>query len=181
MLSAVVIALIEEGFCRAFLLGGMQRDFRRTTALIASSAIYSAAHLFRAPEKYYVATFEPAVGLRNLIASTGQLSDPGAAIPAFVGLFILGLVLGRAFLLTGTVYFSMGLHGGLVFGLKVWMQCVRRRLLPSWIIGASLAPVISSVSGWALALGVLVLLPRICRDRSEQVSEGTTRARGAAG
>src|ERR1022692_2403555 len=53
-ISAIAIAIIEEGFFRAFLLRGMEGDFGRTAALLLSSAIYSITHLIRSPAKFYV-------------------------------------------------------------------------------------------------------------------------------
>jgi membrane protease YdiL (CAAX protease family) len=49
LLSAIAIALIEEAFFRAFLLGGMKEDFGNRVALIASAAIYALAHLVVLP------------------------------------------------------------------------------------------------------------------------------------
>src|SRR6516225_9844605 len=56
--SAVIIALAEEGFFRAFLFGGMQGDFGSTGALMVSSAVYALAHLVRAPARVYVTTLD---------------------------------------------------------------------------------------------------------------------------
>ena len=120
LLSAIAIALIEEAFFRAFLLGGMKQDFGNRVALIASAAIYALAHLVRSPTRYYVSGYEPAAGLFNLAHSVDQFSNPAIAIPTLIGLFLLGLVLGEAYILTGSVYFSMGLHCGFVLGSKLW-------------------------------------------------------------
>lgn len=159
LLSAVTVALIEESFFRAILLGGMQRELAATRALVVSSIIYAGAHLVRAPDKYYVTTFEPLLGLQNLIASASQLAGLEAALPAFIGLLILGLVLGRAYQRTGNVYFSMGLHGGIIIGLRVWSKCVWRNKLPFWIVGDLNTPVISGFAAWAIALTMLATLP----------------------
>src|SRR5581483_507119 len=91
-LSGIVIALIEEGFFRAFLFGGMEADFGRTGSLIVSSAIYAIAHLVRAPAHFYVTSLEPDAGVRTLALSFSQLGAPLTALPTLFVLFLLGIV-----------------------------------------------------------------------------------------
>ena len=166
LLTAVTIAVAEECFFRAILLGGMQLEFGRTCALVVSSIIYAGSHLVRPPDKYYLTSFEPGAGLRNLIASASQLAGFEAAVPAFVGLFLLGLVLGRAYQLTRSLYFSMGLHGGIILGLHFWSKFVRRHKLPFWIVGNLNRPAISGLAAWAIALAMLAALPYLLGARS---------------
>ena len=105
LLSAIAIAFIEEAFFRAFLLGGMSNDFGNRVALIASAAIYAVAHLVRSPARFYVTGYAPAAGLMTLAHSVDQFTSPTIAIPTLIGLFLLGIVLGEAYILTGSVYF----------------------------------------------------------------------------
>ncbi|MGH7947990.1 MAG: lysostaphin resistance A-like protein [Candidatus Binataceae bacterium] len=176
LMTAVTVALIEESFFRAILLGGMQREIGATRALVVSSIIYAGAHLVRAPDKYYVTSFEPAAGLHNLVASASQLAGVEAAVPAFIGLFILGLVLGRAYQLTGNLYFSMGLHAGIIVGLRVWSKCVWRAKLPFWVGGDLDTPVISGIAAWAIALTMLATLPYLLGERSRDCDALKSRA-----
>ena len=160
--GAVAIAIIEEGFFRAFLLGGMVEDFGRTGALVISSAIYALAHLVRSPARFYLYRFDTSAGVHNLYASVSQLAHPVAALPALVGLFLLGLVLGEAFLATGRVYFSMGLHAGLVIGSKLWPYSEAPGLAPPhWIAGYGRPALISGMAAWVMALAILVFVPRL--------------------
>jgi membrane protease YdiL (CAAX protease family) len=159
LLSAIAIAVIEEGFFRAFLLGGMKEDFGNRVALIASAAIYALAHLVRSPAKYYVSGYEPAAGLFNLAHSVDQFKDPAIAIPTLIGLFLLGLVLGEAYLLTGSVYFSMGLHCGFVLGSKLWPKVILNRAAISWwIAGGGAIPLIGGAAAWVIAVVILATL-----------------------
>ena len=105
VLSAVVIAVIEEAFFRAFLFAGMEGDFGSTGALIASSTIYALAHLVRAPARFSATALDLTAGVRTLGLSFSQLSAPLSALPTLIGLFLLGVVLAEAFILTGTVCF----------------------------------------------------------------------------
>jgi membrane protease YdiL (CAAX protease family) len=164
--GAILIALIEEGFFRAFLLGGMLEDFGRTAALVIQAAVYALAHLVRSPTRFYLASFDVTAGFHNLYASLAQLTHPAAALPALAGLFLLGLVLGEAFLVTGNVYFSVGLHAGLVIGVKLWpFSNAPGVALPHWIAGYDRPALISGAAAWVMALILLGLVPRLT-DRS---------------
>jgi len=159
LISAIAIAIIEEAFFRAFLLGGMMGDFGSRVALIASAAIYALAHLVRSPAKYYVSGYEPAAGLFNLAHSVDQFKDPAIAIPTLIGLFLLGLVLGEAYILTGSVYFSMGLHCGFVLGSKLWPKVILNRAAISWwIAGGGAIPLIGGAAAWVIAIAILATL-----------------------
>ncbi len=166
--GAILIAIIEEGFFRAFLLGGMVADFGRTGALAISAAIYALAHLVRSPARFYLTGFDAAAGFYNLYASLAQLAHPAAALPALFGLFLLGLVLGEAFLVTGNVYFSAGLHAGLVLGVKLWpFSDAPGAALPHWIVGYDRPALISGAAAWVMALVILALLPRLTGRRTQ--------------
>jgi membrane protease YdiL (CAAX protease family) len=158
-LSAIAIAVIEEAFFRAFLLGGMKGDFGNRVALIASAAIYAVAHLVRSPARFYVTGYEPAAGLITLAHSIDQFTDPATAIPTLFGLFLLGIVLGEAYFLTGSVYFSIGLHGGFVLGAKLWPKIILGgAAIPWWIAGGGAIPLIGGAAAWVIAIAILATL-----------------------
>jgi membrane protease YdiL (CAAX protease family) len=169
-LSAVVIAILEEGFFRAFLFGGMRDEFGTTGALVASSAIYAMAHLVRAPAHFYVTALQPGLGLRTLGMSLAQFSQPSSALPTLLGLFLLGIVLAQAFLVTGTVYFSAGLHAGFVIGAKLWPKLIPERAdLPGWLAGWGHIPLISGAGGWVAAVAILIFLRTLAGARKPAV------------
>ena len=171
ILSAIAIAIIEEGFFRAFLLGGMLTDFGKLGALLASSAFYALAHLVRSPAHFYVTSYEPAAGLATLAHSMDQLSHPASAIPTLIGLFLLGIVLGEAFLLTGSVYFSIGLHCGFVLGAKLWPKIIlNRAAIPWWLAGPGPVPLIAAPAAWALAIIILISLRPLIGAQSSTAS-----------
>jgi len=171
LLQALMVGIIEEGFFRAFLQGGLTIDIGRRAALILSSAVYSLSHLLRSPARLYVTGFHPTVGLHNLAGSAVQLSDPATAIPALVGLFMLGLVLGEAFILSEAVYLPIGLHAGFVLGAKSWPAILTPGVqLPWWIAGVGRIPLISAPAAWLAALIVLAILPRLARREQAQKS-----------
>lgn len=158
-MSAVTIAIIEEGFFRAFLFRGMEADFGRMGALLASSAVYAAAHLVRAPGRFYVSGVDLSAGLRTLALSFSQFQDPTSALTTLFGLFLLGILLAEACVLTGTVWYSAGLHAGFVIGAKLWPKMVAAHgTLPGWLGGWGHQPVISGAAAWVATLAVLVWL-----------------------
>jgi membrane protease YdiL (CAAX protease family) len=164
--SAIVIAIIEEGFFRAFLLVGMEGDFSRTPALLLSSAIYAIAHLVRSPAKFYVTGIHPLAGFETLGLSLAHLANPALMLPTFIGLFLLGMVLGAAFLETGTVYFPIGLHAGFVLGAKLWPRMTSAGVaLPGWLRGYGSQPLISGMAAWAVAVVILLLIRPLTRAR----------------
>jgi membrane protease YdiL (CAAX protease family) len=159
LLAAIAIAFIEEAFFRAFLLGGMRGDFGERIALIASAAIYALAHLVRSPARFYVTGYQPAAGLVTLAHSVDQFTNPTVAIPTLIGLFLLGLVLGEAYLLTGSVYFSIGLHCGFALGAKLWPKIIlNRAAIPWWIAGGGAIPMIGGAAAWVIATAILATL-----------------------
>ena len=165
-ISAIAIAIIEEGFFRAFLLRGMEGDFGRTAALLLSSAIYSITHLIRSPAKFYVTGIHPLAGIETLGLSVGRLANPALMLPTFIGLFLLGIVLAEAFLETGTVYFGIGLHAGFVMGAKLWPRMTAAGLaLPGWLRGWGSQPLISGLAAWTVAIAILLLIRPLTRPR----------------
>ncbi len=157
--SAIAIAFIEEAFFRAFLLGGMRGDFGDRVALIASAAIYAVAHLVRSPARFYVTGYQPTAGLVTLAHSIDQFTNPAIAIPTLIGLFLLGIVLGEAYLLTGSVYFSIGLHCGFVLGAKMWPKIIlNRAVVPWWIAGGGAIPLIGGAAAWIIAIAIFAML-----------------------
>jgi membrane protease YdiL (CAAX protease family) len=179
-LSAIAIAFIEEGFFRAFLLGGMRTDFGDRVALIASAAIYAVAHLVRSPARFYVTGYEPAAGLITLAHSIDQFTNPAVAIPTLIGLFLLGIVLGEAYILTGSVYFSIGLHCGFVLGAKMWPKIIlNRAAIPCWIAGGGAIPLIAAPTAWVIAIVIFATLRPIAgAPRTTARLDGARNARG---
>ncbi len=165
--SAIVIGIIEEAFFRAFLFGGMTSDFGRTGALILSSAIYAVAHLVRSPARFYLTGLNMSAGIRTLAQCGNQLAHPATAIPTLIGLFLLGVVLAEAYVLTGSVYFSIGLHSGFVLGSKLWPKLIAgRAILPGWLAGWGHQALISGAAAWIAALIILGVLGRLAGARS---------------
>jgi len=74
-----------------------------------------------------------------------------------LGLFLLGLVLGEAFVLSRRVHCSVGLHVGFVLGAKSWRLAVGGPI-PRWLAGPASVPLIAAPAAWATSLVLMVVL-----------------------
>lgn len=158
--AAILIGIIEEAFFRAFLLGGLRPGCGSRIALIASSAIYAFAHILRSPAHIHLSGFHPWAGWQNLALSADRLMHPFMVVPVLIGLFLLGIVLGEAFILSRRVYLSIGLHAGFVLGAKTWPLVVSHPP-PRWLAGPGPVPLIAAPAAWAAALLIAVILLRL--------------------
>ena len=117
IVSAVVIALIEEVFFR----GVVFRKLAKASlpfGFIISALFYAALHFLG---KGDIPCAEPPAwfdGFRVLGAMGNKLLDPIAVAPAFFGLFLFGCILNLAYMRSGSLLLSMGIHAGAVFLLK---------------------------------------------------------------
>lgn len=118
ILTGIVVALFEETVFRGALLQGLARQSGPLTALLTTSIIYAAVH--------FIYFEEPSAG--NVSWSTAPLQFFQAysqfmtaeKIDAFLSLFMLGVLLGLVRLKTGNIIQCIGLHAGLVAGIKLF-------------------------------------------------------------
>ena len=123
--TAAVVATLEEIMFRGGVFGGLRRVFYWPLALGLSSLIYALVHfLHRADFTGAVAWYS---GLALLPRLFSGFADFRALIPGFFSLTLAGVLLGLAYQRTGNLYFSIGLHAGWVFWLKILA-----RLLPTF-------------------------------------------------
>lgn len=162
--SGFLIGLIEEFFFRGFLFLTFKELWNTPASLIVTNIIYSFVHFF--PTAKLPPGVEPNVGESFRLLAATFTPTPEAMVqtaPAFLGLFLFGLILSFTFLRTGTLYSSMGAHGGAVFALKL-----NRRFVPeisekmNFISGSK--NLYDGIAGLiVLSLGVLVT--KIWADR----------------
>ena len=165
--AALLIAVIEEAFFRAFLLAGIRFEYGQRAALIASAMVYALVHVLRSPAHIYLSGYHPMAGFQNLALSAARLGHPVEVMPVLIGLFVLGIVLGEAFILTGKVYLSIGLHAGFVIGAKTWPLVVGHQVAPRWLAGPGPVPLIAAPAAWTAAIIIAAVLPLIYRQRVE--------------
>src|SRR5208337_4857297 len=103
---------------RGGVFGGLRRLFYWPLALVLSSLIYALVHfLHRADFTGAVVWYS---GLELLPRLLAGFADFHALVPGFFSLTLAGVLLGLAYQRTGNLYFSIGLHAGWIFWVKIY-------------------------------------------------------------
>lgn len=113
-ISAVTVALLEEWVFRHLLFVSFVRDRGLVYAVLATGLLFGAVHFFNLPHD--APRIEPSVfsGFLILKEMLGNLLIREMQL-AFVGLFLTGVALALARVLTGRLFLAIGLHAGFVF------------------------------------------------------------------
>lgn len=174
LLSGVFAGSLEEIFFRGILFKGLLQNGNPIRAFVLSSLFYSALHFVKPGEAYFVDGVEPLAGFRHLFFTFTPFSEPLNILPGIFGLFLLGMVLSYAFLRTGNLYLSIGLHAGWIFGLKtvrVFGDYTRDDL--GWLFGSADPKIVSGVAAWIGIISVLLLVHWVTRNRCGLTADGT--------
>lgn len=116
--AAAVVALLEEILFRGGIFGGLRRALRWPTALILSSCIYAIVHFFA--RKPLSGDITWSSGFEQLGLMLSGFIDLHSLVPGFANLALAGILLGLAYQRTGNLWFSIGLHAGWIFWLKIY-------------------------------------------------------------
>lgn len=160
LMTALIVAFLEEIFFRGILFKGLMEDYGAAVAFIGANLLYAASHFFKPPEDFMPAGFDPLAGLRFLVLCLAPYLDTATTVPGLIGLFVIGAVLSYALLRTGSLYLPIGLHAGWVFAIKtlsLYGDFTREGL--GWLFGAK-PKLVSGVVTWAgiLLVGAVVWL-----------------------
>jgi uncharacterized protein len=131
VLTAAVVAVLEEVLFRGGVFGGLRRVFDWRIALLLSSVIYAVAHFLQVRQLSGPVTWVS--GLELLARMPSNLVAAPQVVPAVLNLTVAGVLLGLAYQRTGNLYFSIGLHAGWIFWLKSYGALTRR--IPGAAIG----------------------------------------------
>jgi len=148
--TAVVVAILEEILFRGGVFGGLRRVFYWPLALVLSSLIYALVHFLQRADFAGVVVWYS--GLELLPRMLAGFANFSALVPGFFSLTLIGILLGLAYQRTGNLYFSIGLHAGWIFWLKIFgtfTADVPRAAIWFWGTG-------KMIDGW-LAFFVLAL------------------------
>lgn len=157
-LSAVVVALVEELFFRGVIFGALRQATRLPVALGLSSALYAALHFLARVE--FVGPVDWASGLTLLPQMMRGVMAPENLLPALT-LTVGGAVLALAYHRTGSLWFSVGLHAGWVFWLKVFKTVT----VTSPTAGGAFWGTDKLVDGWLTLFVMGALLVGVARSR----------------
>ena len=122
---------------------------------MGSSAIYAIVHFMARPDN------PPEIGwlsgLQVLPTMLAGMLEPGGLVPAFVNLTLAGMILGLAYVFTGDILASIGIHAGWIFWLKFYGFLTRavpgtdpvfwgtRKLVDGWLAFVALVVVLAAV------------------------------------
>ncbi len=134
LLSALVVAILEECLFRGALLGLFRRTASRYAALFWVSALFAIVHFLKPDDKVIGGSVNWLSGFDLLPGIFHQFGDPLTLLAGFPTLFVLGWVLGYAALRTRALWMSIGLHAGIVFVKMTFSKFSKRDdLLLPWV------------------------------------------------
>ncbi len=167
-LSAVVVALLEEILFRGVVFGTLRRVWPLWAALLASAALYSAVHFLA--RVTHTGPVEWNSGLDLLPRMMSDLAAPEALVPAALTLLLGGVALGLAYQRTGNLWFSIGLHAGWVFWLKVFKTVTT----PGSSAGGAFWGTEKLLDGWLACLVMATVVVVVARLPQTEPPEKTS-------
>jgi membrane protease YdiL (CAAX protease family) len=120
LVTAAIVGTVEEILFRGGIFGGLRRVLHWPFALGISSVVYALAHFLQGAELAGAVAWNS--GLVLLPQLLAGFADIRALLPGFFSLTLAGVLLGLAYQRTGNLYFSIGLHAGWIFTMKIYSQ-----------------------------------------------------------
>jgi membrane protease YdiL (CAAX protease family) len=137
LVASITVPFIEETFFRGIVLGVLLRTGRKYLPIIAVSAVFAAVHFFKAPVRAStIVTWTS--GFNSIAHSFGRLGDPMLVASAFATLLLIGCVLAFARVLTNSLWLSIGLHAGWIFGSATFSWLAHRQMVALPWLGKNL-------------------------------------------
>jgi membrane protease YdiL (CAAX protease family) len=175
LLAAIGAGFIEEIFFRGIIFKGLREDLGEVRGYLFACLFFSAIHFVQPANDAPLTTVAPLAGFVHLFKSFGPFLDLGRLFPGLFGLFLIGAILCYAFERTGTLYLSMGLHGGWIVGIKtIGTFGLFRREDLGWMFGSSDPKIVSGVFTWIGMMLVAVAVHQITKRRARLFARHTT-------
>jgi len=151
LLAGIAVGVIEECFFRGFVLQSLLKDSSVYFSVFLTSILYALIHYFRIFKsvRVDVLDLETSTRVSSLFFKSFSENLPNVW-PSVIGLFLLGILLSVAYLRTGSLALSIGLHAGFVLGVKT-ISCVTDVTPPEPFWGGD---VVANPIAW----GALVIL-----------------------
>ena len=110
------------------------------------------------------------IGFRALVVCFTPLVTDPTIIPAFLGIFLLGMVFAYAYRWTGALYLPIALHASWVFALKTSAKLLDLGIgQPTWLYGTK--QIVDGVMGCVFLLVVFALLWIVYGRRAREDGE----------
>jgi membrane protease YdiL (CAAX protease family) len=166
LLASIAVPFIEEVFFRGIVLGVLLRTGRKYIAIFAVSAIFAVVHFLKAPERTSeIVTW--ASGFSSIAHAFDGIGDPMMLASAFGTLFVVGWILADARVLTHSLWLSIGLHAGWIFGSGAFSRLARQQTLAFPWIGKNM--LVGIIPLGVAALTWVIMRIWVKYDRGSQV------------
>lgn len=167
-IACISVALLEEYFFRGALMALLLRTLGPLSALFFLSFFFAIVHLLQPPNSAQVAnnSVEFGTGFWMVGQIFSKFGNANFLVAEGATLFMVGLILGWARLKTHSLWLSIGLHAGWVFGIKLFAGVTRtpKKVAPDsfmpWIGGdlkIGVVPLIILTFTGILVMGWLIL------------------------
>ncbi len=121
LLTAVVVAILEEFLFRGILLGFFRQVTTPALAIVLSALIFSGVHFLNLPAAASRDTSPLWFSGLSVLGSLGSSFPPWPVLGwAFATLFSAGIILGWMTVRTGSLFAAIGLHGSWILGQQAF-------------------------------------------------------------
>jgi len=166
LLASITVPFIEETFFRGIVLGLLLRAGRKYIAIFAVSMIFAAVHFLKAPERTSeIVTWTS--GFSSIAHALDGIGDPMMVASALATLFFIGWILADARVLTSSLWLSIGLHAGWIFGSGAFSRLARQQTLAFPWIGKNM--LVGIIPLGVAALTWVIMRIWVKYDRTSQV------------
>jgi membrane protease YdiL (CAAX protease family) len=166
VLASITVPFIEEAFFRGIVLGVLLRTGRKYMAIFAVSAIFAAIHFLKAPERTSeIVTWTS--GFSSITHAFDGITDPMMLASALATLFFIGWILADGRVLTHSLWLSIGLHAGWIFGSGVFSRLARQQAVGFPWIGKNM--LVGIIPLGVAALTWVIMRTWLKYDRASQV------------
>lgn len=166
LIASITVPFIEETFFRGIVLGVLLRTGRKYMAIFAVSAIFAAVHFLKAPERTSeVVTWTS--GFSSISHAFDQIGNEMMVVSALATLFVIGCIVADARVLTHSLWLSIGLHAGWIFGSGTFSRLARQQILALPWIGKNM--LVGIIPLGLAALTWVIMRIWLKYDRASQV------------
>ena len=166
--TASLIGFIEEFFFRGILFNSFKKRFKLWQAFFLSSFLYAIMHFFKPKEITGVDQTYIFSGFMVLAHMLKPFASPDFLFKC-TGLFLTGFCLAYAYHRTKSLYFSMGLHAGWVFIIKVDGSMVTRTI-PEQTVWWGRSQLVGGVYTWILLILIALLIHLLTRKKCKETT-----------
>jgi uncharacterized protein len=166
LVASITVPFIEEVFFRGIVLGVLLRTGRKYIAIFAVSVIFAAVHFLKAPERTSeIVTWTS--GFSSIAHAFDGIGNPMMLASALTTLFFIGWILADVRVLTHSLWLSIGLHAGWIFGSGTFNLLARQRIPALPWVGKNL--LVGIIPLGVAALTWIIMRIWVKYDRASQV------------